>query len=79
MVRTRAPGPVGLAGGVTSPDAADQKSSAEEPWPVRVVNQKIGAWVARLGWVWVDGQVAQVTRRPGTASSSSRCAIRPPT
>jgi exodeoxyribonuclease VII large subunit len=33
---------------------------------VRVVSQKIGAWVAKLGWVWVDGQVAQVTRRPGT-------------
>jgi exodeoxyribonuclease VII large subunit len=30
-----------------------------------VVSQKIGAWVARLGWVWVDGQVAQITRRPG--------------
>jgi exodeoxyribonuclease VII large subunit len=31
-----------------------------------VVSQKIGAWIARLGWVWVDGQVAQITRRPGT-------------
>jgi exodeoxyribonuclease VII large subunit len=43
------------------------KSTAEEPWPVRVVSQKIGAWIARLGWVWVDGQVAQITRRPGTS------------
>lgn len=32
---------------------------------MRVVSQKIGAWVARLGWVWIDGQVAQITRRPG--------------
>ena len=32
-----------------------------------MVSQKIGAWVAKLGWVWVDGQVAQVTRRPGTS------------
>ncbi|MBO0867859.1 MAG: exodeoxyribonuclease VII large subunit [Micromonosporaceae bacterium] len=46
-------------------DQAD-KSSAEHPWPVRVVSQKVGAWIARLGWVWVDGQVAQITRRPGT-------------
>jgi exodeoxyribonuclease VII large subunit len=49
---------------------ADQKappSTPDEPWPVRVVSQKIGAWVGRLGWVWVDGQVAQVTRRPGSA------------
>ncbi|WP_425570840.1 exodeoxyribonuclease VII large subunit [Rugosimonospora acidiphila] len=30
-----------------------------------MVNQKIGAWIGKLGWVWVDGQVAQITRRPG--------------
>jgi exodeoxyribonuclease VII large subunit len=41
-------------------------STPEAPWPVRVVTQKIGAWVAKLGWVWVDGQVAQITRRPGS-------------
>ncbi|MFV2101702.1 exodeoxyribonuclease VII large subunit [Micromonospora sp. LOL_024] len=44
------------------------KSSSEEPWPVRVVSQKVGAWVARLGWVWVDGQVAQISRRPGAST-----------
>jgi len=31
-----------------------------------VVSQKIGGWIARLGWIWVDGQVAQITRRPGS-------------
>lgn len=45
---------------------ADPKSSADEPWPVRVVSQKLGAWVSKLGWVWVDGQVAQISRRPGS-------------
>jgi exodeoxyribonuclease VII large subunit len=45
---------------------AEARSSAESPWPVRVVSQKIGAWVGKLGWVWVDGQIAQVVRRPGT-------------
>ncbi|GIE21234.1 exodeoxyribonuclease 7 large subunit [Winogradskya humida] len=49
---------------VTEPDA---KPTADEPWPVRVVSQKVGAWVARLGWVWVDGQVAQISRRPGAS------------
>ncbi|MGC4804403.1 exodeoxyribonuclease VII large subunit [Micromonospora sp. DT233] len=44
------------------------RSSSEEPWPVRVVSQKVGAWVARLGWVWVDGQVAQISRRPGAST-----------
>jgi exodeoxyribonuclease VII large subunit len=47
-------------------DAAD-RSTAEAPWPVRVVSQKIGGWIARLGWIWVDGQVAQITRRPGSS------------
>jgi exodeoxyribonuclease VII large subunit len=42
------------------------RSSADEPWPVRVVSQKITAWINRLGWVWVDGQVAQINRRPGS-------------
>jgi exodeoxyribonuclease VII large subunit len=44
------------------------RSTAEEPWPVRVVSQKVGAWVAKLGWVWVDGQVAQISRRPGATT-----------
>ncbi|WP_026209167.1 exodeoxyribonuclease VII large subunit [Catelliglobosispora koreensis] len=44
------------------------ESSAEEPWPVRVVSQKISAWVGKLGWVWMDGQVAQLSRRPGSAT-----------
>ena len=47
--------------------APDPKSTADEPWPVRVVSQKLGQWVARLGWVWVDGQVAQISRRPGAS------------
>ncbi len=33
---------------------------------MRVVSQKVGAWISRLGWVWVDGQVAQISRRPGS-------------
>jgi exodeoxyribonuclease VII large subunit len=48
---------------VTQPEP---KSTADEPWPVRVVSQKLGAWVAKLGWVWIDGQVAQISRRPGS-------------
>jgi exodeoxyribonuclease VII large subunit len=57
-------GPLPYAGPVTQPEP---KSTAEEPWPVRVVSQKLGAWIAKLGWVWVDGQVAQISRRSGSA------------
>jgi exodeoxyribonuclease VII large subunit len=41
------------------------ETSAESPVPVRVVAQRIGEWIARLGEIWVDGQIAQITRRPG--------------
>ena len=43
-------------------------STAEQPWPVRVVSQRLGEWIGRLGWVWVDGQVAQISRRPGAST-----------
>lgn len=41
-------------------------NSAESPLPVRTVARSISEWVARLGRVWVEGQVTQVSRRPGT-------------
>lgn len=36
--------------------------------PVRVVAQKIAEWINRLGEVWIEGQIAQLTRRPGMAT-----------
>ncbi|GHJ50260.1 exodeoxyribonuclease 7 large subunit [Catellatospora sp. TT07R-123] len=45
-----------------------EQSTPEQPWPVRVISQKINAWIGRLGWVWVDGQVAQLSRRPGSST-----------
>jgi exodeoxyribonuclease VII large subunit len=50
----------------TEPATSTPKSTADDPWPVRVVSQKVGSWIAKLGWVWVDGQVAQISRRPGS-------------
>ena len=41
-------------------------NSAEQPLPVRTVARSISDWIARLGRVWVEGQVTQVSRRPGT-------------
>jgi exodeoxyribonuclease VII large subunit len=42
-------------------------STPEEPWPVRTVSRLIGDWVARLGVVWVEGQVTGLSRRPGAS------------
>ncbi|WP_214406232.1 exodeoxyribonuclease VII large subunit [Pseudonocardia lacus] len=43
--------------------------TAEQPWPVRTVARKIAEWVDRLGSVWVEGQLAQVTARAGTGTA----------
>ncbi|SDN10055.1 exodeoxyribonuclease VII large subunit [Allokutzneria albata] len=44
-------------------------SSADEPWPVRTVARKIAEWINRLGAVWVEGQVTQISARPGTGTA----------
>ncbi|MFF1609888.1 exodeoxyribonuclease VII large subunit [Amycolatopsis sp. NPDC058278] len=44
-------------------------STAESPWPVRTVARKIGDWIHRLGTVWVEGQVTQVSSRPNTQTA----------
>lgn len=44
-----------------------EPSSAEAPWPVRTVSRKLTEWISRLGEVWVEGQVAQLSLRAGTA------------
>ena len=41
------------------------ETSAENPVPVRRISQLMAQWIGRLGFVWVEGQVAQITRRPG--------------
>ncbi|QKT06649.1 exodeoxyribonuclease VII large subunit [Gordonia sp. X0973] len=44
-------------------------NSADEPWPVRTVNAKIADWIHRLGQIWVEGQITQLSRRPGTRTA----------
>jgi exodeoxyribonuclease VII large subunit len=44
------------------------ETSPEQPVPVRTVARLISDWVGRLGRVWVEGQVAQLSRRPGAGT-----------
>ena len=44
--------------------AAD--TTAEQPWPVRVLSLKIQDYVERMSVTWVEGQVVQLNRRPGS-------------
>ena len=40
-------------------------NSPDAPIPVRTVSGKIAEWVNRLGAVWLEGQITQISRRPG--------------
>jgi exodeoxyribonuclease VII large subunit len=42
------------------------ETSAESPVPVRTVMRLVGDWIGRLGRVWVEGQIAELSRRGGT-------------
>lgn len=44
--------------------AAD--TSAEHPWPLRLLSMKIADYVERMSVLWVEGQVVQLNRRPGS-------------
>jgi exodeoxyribonuclease VII large subunit len=43
------------------------RTTAQSPVPVRVVLRLVGEWIGRLGRVWVEGQIAELSRRGGTA------------
>jgi exodeoxyribonuclease VII large subunit len=41
------------------------ETTAQSPAPVRQIATLIDGWINRLGAVWVEGQIAQISRRPG--------------
>ncbi|OBK47106.1 exodeoxyribonuclease VII large subunit [Mycobacterium sp. 1081908.1] len=44
--------------------ANPESNSAENPFPVRAVAVRVAGWIDKLGIVWVEGQLAQITMRP---------------
>ncbi|HLL08383.1 MAG TPA: exodeoxyribonuclease VII large subunit [Nocardioidaceae bacterium] len=42
------------------------QTSLDKPVPVRTVANALHGWIDRLGWIWVEGQITQLMRRPGT-------------
>jgi exodeoxyribonuclease VII large subunit len=42
------------------------ENSADSPVPVRTVLRLVGDWIGRLGRIWVEGQIAELTRRGST-------------
>jgi exodeoxyribonuclease VII large subunit len=47
--------------------AAD--TTAEQPWPVRLLSVKIAEYVGRMAPVWIEGQVVELRRRPGMSTA----------
>ncbi len=41
------------------------ETSADSPTPVRVISEAIGDYLSRLGAVWIEGELSEVTVRPG--------------
>jgi exodeoxyribonuclease VII large subunit len=48
------------------------ETSEQSPVPVRTVTRLVGEWIGRLGKIWVEGQIAELTRRGGTAFMTLR-------
>ncbi len=57
---------------VSSPQQLPERAAdttAERPWPVRLLSIKISDYVDKMSALWVEGQVVQVSRRPGQATA----------
>jgi len=57
---------------VSSPKPLPERAgdtTAEDPWPVRLLSLKIADYVDKMSSLWVEGQVVQVSRRPGQSTA----------
>lgn len=43
-------------------------TSADNPFPVRAVAIRVASWIDKLGSVWVEGQLTQISMRPNTST-----------
>ncbi|MGO1481744.1 MAG: exodeoxyribonuclease VII large subunit [Brachybacterium sp.] len=50
-----------------APTAA--QTTPENPWPLRQLSVKVGEYVARMSPIWVEGEIVQLNRRPGSGLS----------
>nr|WP_244671749.1 exodeoxyribonuclease VII large subunit [Actinomyces succiniciruminis] len=43
-----------------------RETTPENPWPLRLLSTKIDEYVNKMTFVWVEGQIVQFNRRPGS-------------
>ncbi|GAB3582767.1 exodeoxyribonuclease VII large subunit [Calidifontibacter terrae] len=44
-------------------------TTAERPWPLRLLSVKIADYIDKMSPLWVEGQIVQLTRRPGSPTA----------
>ncbi len=47
----------------------ERGQSADNPYPVRTVAMMVKEWIEKLGTVWIEGEVAQLSMRPNTSTA----------
>jgi exodeoxyribonuclease VII large subunit len=60
--------PAGARGAPSGGSGGRLESSPEAPLALRRVSLAIASWIGRLGEIWVEGQVASLTRRSGVST-----------
>lgn len=54
------------AAGAPAPLAARAlETTAENPWPLRLLSMKMGEYISKMAPVWVEGQIVEANRRAG--------------
>ena len=58
-------------GGTARPSlpATAAETTPENPWPLRLLSTKINEYIGRMSPLWVEGQLVQINRRPGSGMS----------
>lgn len=51
------------------PPARAGDTSRENPWPVRAIAQRMVEYIGKAPAAWIEGQLAQFTLRPGSATA----------
>lgn len=61
--------PSAVPTGPAGPPQRAADTSRESPWPVRALSMRMADYIGKAPAAWIEGQIAQLTVRPGSAMS----------